>query len=125
MTAATSASRPPTQPPAEAVFALDDIPDGGAREAVVAGSHGPLTVFVVRLGQKVHGYVNHCPHRGVPLNWKPDTFLDEDGRVIVCAMHGAEFRIEDGACLAGPCRGQSLTPARVDFRNGKVVVRGT
>lgn len=110
--------------PSEVILDLADIPDGGAREVRLAGDDGPVEVFVVRLGQNVHGYVNRCPHLGVPLNWKPDTFLDAEGRVIVCAMHGAEFAIEDGACLAGPCRGQGLTPVEVDFRNGKVAVRG-
>ena len=33
----------------------------------------------------------------------PDRFLSADGSLIVCATHGAEFRITDGECLRGPC----------------------
>jgi nitrite reductase/ring-hydroxylating ferredoxin subunit len=54
-------------------------------------------------------YLNTCPHLGVPLDWLPGRFLSADGSRIVCATHGAEFRIDTGQCLRGPCRGESLT----------------
>jgi nitrite reductase/ring-hydroxylating ferredoxin subunit len=63
----------------------------------------------------VHGpsgpvvYVNACPHLGVPLDWLPGRFLSQDGSKIMCATHGAEFRIDNGQCLRGPCRGEALT----------------
>ena len=41
---------------------------------------------------------------------------------ILCATHGAEFRIEDGFCVLGPCRGQSLEPISVSVRDGDVVL---
>ena len=31
----------------------------------------PLRGFVVRRGELVRAYVNHCPHAGFPLNWQP------------------------------------------------------
>jgi nitrite reductase/ring-hydroxylating ferredoxin subunit len=72
---------------------LDDIPDGGARG--FAGATGAFTgLFAIRRGQQVFAYVNSCPHIGVPLDWAPDRFLSTDRSRIVCAMHGAEFRIE-------------------------------
>lgn len=66
-------------------------------------------VFVVKKDQQIYLYRNSCPHLGVELNWQEDQFLDLDGELIQCAMHGALFRIEDGLCLSGPCQGQSLT----------------
>ena len=42
------------------------------------------------------GYVNSCPHLGSPLDWVPNRFLSADGRHVLCATHGALFRIEDG-----------------------------
>jgi len=50
-----------------------------------------------------------CPHRGVPLEWQPDQFLDPSASLIQCATHGALFLIESGECVAGPCAGQFLT----------------
>ena len=35
--------------------------------------------------------------------------------MILCATHGALFRIEDGHCLSGPCVGESLTPLPVSI----------
>lgn len=107
-----------------ALFPLESIPDPGAREAVIEGPHGPLPVFIVRRGETVRAYVNSCPHLGVALNWKPDTFLDPAGETIVCAMHAAVFRIEDGHCEAGPCQGRALRRLEVAFRNGIVAVGG-
>lgn len=106
------------------LFPLDSIPDPGAREAVIDGPDGPVAVFVVRKGDVVRAYVNRCPHLGVPLNWKPDGFLDPAGQTIVCAMHAAVFRIDDGLCEGGPCQGRSLRALTVGFRNGKIAVGG-
>jgi nitrite reductase/ring-hydroxylating ferredoxin subunit len=102
---------------------LDEIPDGGARGLVLPDTiDGPLRVMVLRQGDRVIAYRNRCPHRGTPLDLRPDDFLDRAGEHIVCATHGAIFRREDGYCLAGPCTGRSLEsiPARV--HDGIVIV---
>ncbi|MFC3124996.1 Rieske (2Fe-2S) protein [Pseudoroseomonas globiformis] len=94
---------------------LEEIPDGKAR-----GFAGPpggfMGLLAVRRGEAVFVYVNSCPHIGVPLEMMPDRFLDGAGRRILCAVHGATFRVEDGFCLTGPCAGDSLeaVPARID-----------
>ena len=69
---------------------------------------GGLKLVAVRKDDRVHVYENRCPHRGVPLEWLPDQFLDISGSLIQCATHGALFLIESGECVAGPCAGQSL-----------------
>jgi nitrite reductase/ring-hydroxylating ferredoxin subunit len=66
--------------------------------------------------------VNSCPHIGTPLEWTPDRFLSADGSRIVCATHGAEFRISDGECLRGPCFGERLEPVIVSIENGTIYV---
>ncbi|VVP47412.1 Rieske (2Fe-2S) protein [Pseudomonas fluorescens] len=73
-------------------------------------------LFAVRRGGQVYVYVNSCPHRGVGLEWTPNSFLDPSNSLIQCATHGALFLIEDGECVSGPCAGQSLTtvPCRED-----------
>jgi len=73
-------------------------------------------LLVVRREGIAYFYINRCPHRGVPLEWQPDQFLDPSASLIQCATHGALFLIETGECVAGPCAGQSLTalPGRED-----------
>jgi nitrite reductase/ring-hydroxylating ferredoxin subunit len=75
-----------------------------------------LSLLAVRKQGQVYLYENRCPHRGVPLEWQPDRFLDASGSLIQCATHGALFLIDSGECVAGPCAGQSLRalPCRED-----------
>jgi nitrite reductase/ring-hydroxylating ferredoxin subunit len=77
--------------------------------------------FLLRAASGWHAYVNRCPHVGTPLDLWPNEFLTEDGRFFVCATHGALFDPATGACLAGPCAGDALTPLPVR-REGEVVV---
>ncbi len=44
------------------------------------------------------------------------------GDRIVCSTHGAEFRIEDGFCLRGPCAGRSLEAVPAALRDGVILV---
>lgn len=99
--------------------ALDDVPDGEARGFAVDGGED---IFVVRRGGDVYGYLNSCPHAASPLDWVENQFMNLDKSHILCATHGAEFRIEDGFCVLGPCRGQSLEPVAVSVRDGDVVL---
>ncbi|HEY4253457.1 MAG TPA: Rieske (2Fe-2S) protein [Roseomonas sp.] len=86
---------------------LADIPDGGSKGFPAApGSFTGL--FAVRRGGDVFVYVNSCPHIGLPLDPVPDRFLDAKGQHIICAAHGARFRVEDGECILGPCFGDLL-----------------
>lgn len=86
------------------------LPDNGSRGFDFDGRK----VLVVRRAGQVYAYLNRCPHRGVPLEWQPDQFLDPSASLIQCATHGALFLIESGECVAGPCAGQSL--AALDSR---------
>jgi nitrite reductase/ring-hydroxylating ferredoxin subunit len=76
--------------------------------------------FVVRVEGGVSAYLNTCPHTGAPLNWQPNQFFDLDQQHLFCSLHGALFRPEDGYCIAGPCKGKSLTPLPVTIEDGQV-----
>jgi nitrite reductase/ring-hydroxylating ferredoxin subunit len=100
---------------------LDEIPDGTSK------GFGPVRggftgLFAIRQGDTVHVYVNSCPHIGTPLDWSRDRFLSHDGSRIVCATHGAEFRIADGECLRGPCFGERLEPVMIQIKDGTIFV---
>ncbi|WP_315760206.1 Rieske (2Fe-2S) protein [Sphingomonas sp. Y38-1Y] len=100
---------------------IDLIADGAARNFVLQLRAGRFHGFVVRRGHDVIGYVDRCPHMGVPLAQSLDDYLSPDGSRIVCAWHGAVFRIEDGECLGGPCPGTRLTSWPVTVQDGKIV----
>ena len=85
---------------------LQDFSDPGSKGFNLQGRQ----LLAVRQGEKVFVYENRCPHRGIPLEWVPDQFLDHSGRLIQCASHGALFLPESGECVAGPCAGASLNP---------------
>lgn len=101
--------------------AVADIPAGGSIGFPPAP--GAFTgLFAVRRGGCVRVYVNACPHLGVPLDWVPGRFLSADQNLIVCATHGAEFRIDDGMCLHGPCLGERLEAVMIEIEDGAVFV---
>ena len=98
---------------------LDDLPDGGVRGFDPA-RRGQDTLLVVRRGERVFGWRDACPHHGTPMAWRKDAYLNAARDRIVCHAHGAQFDIESGLCLLGPCLGDRLTPVelRVDERGG-------
>lgn len=82
----------------------NEIAESASKGFLVEGKH----LFAVKKQGEIFVYANHCPHLGIQLEFMPDQFLDMEGRLIQCAMHGALFRIEDGYCISGPCVDQSL-----------------
>ena len=95
---------------------LDDIADPGSK----GFEFDDRSIFLIRRGDTVHGYLNSCPHTRGPLDWIEGQFLDLAKQHIVCATHGALFRISDGHCIAGPCAGDSLTPVALALRDGAI-----
>ncbi len=61
-----------------------------------------------------------CPHAGRRLDWSPGQFLKSREGQLVCAAHGASFELENGLCVAGPCRGDALRAVPVEVRDGQV-----
>lgn len=100
---------------------LDLIADGAARNYVLQIGDKRFHGFVVRRGEAVFGYVDRCPHAGLPLAQKLDQYLTPDGGLIACSWHGAMFTIEEGACVGGPCVGARLSPWPVEAREGRIV----
>ncbi len=86
------------------------------------GSEKPLHILIVRWDRKLYGYVNHCPHQGVNLDWERDQFLDSTGTRIICGKHGALFAVDTGECVEGSCMGSRLEPLRLSVLDGDVCV---
>jgi nitrite reductase/ring-hydroxylating ferredoxin subunit len=83
--------------PESGICALDGLIDGE-----------PASIIVQILDGATRVWRNECPHQGRRLDYAPGKFLI-DGANLVCAAHGASFRRLDGFCVAGPCRGESLS----------------
>lgn len=99
---------------------IGDLDDPGSK-GVYLEPEG-VELFVVRRAERCWAYHNECPHAGAPLEWQADQFLSLDGTRIQCAMHGAQFRFEDGHCVAGPCAGRSLRAVAIRLQGGAVVL---
>ena len=113
---------PITAAPEHRLCRFDDIVDGTSKEVSLNGHRA--TLCLVRQNTTVHAYINSCPHTGAPLNWVGDQFLNRDGDMIQCAVHGALFRITDGACIWGPCLHQCLTAVPIIIRDGEILLSG-
>lgn len=100
---------------------LNDLPEQQpvAFDVEIAGEFE--SVLLVRQGAQIRAYLNICPHAGRRLDWAPGKFLMEDGRLI-CAAHGASFEMSEGVCVAGPCKGQSLSAFAVRIEQDDVIV---
>lgn len=105
----------------ERLCALDEIADPGGRGFVFRRGESLFLSFIVRRGAMVRGYVDRCPHAGMPLAMAPDRYLTRRGDLILCASHGALFRLEDGLCTSGPCAGRALLPWPVAVRGSDIV----
>ncbi|MEO0324567.1 MAG: Rieske 2Fe-2S domain-containing protein [Myxococcota bacterium] len=108
--------------------------DAGARETLVPGE-----VRVVPLGLDAHGlprealvlldaegtlrvWVNLCRHIPIPLDSGSREFWDRDRRQLICLTHGATYRLADGLCTAGPCKGERLQAVPHELRDGSIVL---
>lgn len=95
----------------------DELQEGRSRGFASGGG-----LLLVRRHGRVYAYRNRCPHRGIPLEWQADQFLDASASLIQCATHGALFLVESGACVAGPCAGKSLSALPCQERDGAIWV---
>lgn len=97
-----------------------DLPIAGiiGLNVVIGGEHESIIVHC--MDSELTAWRNSCPHQGRRLDYAPGKFLIDKGQ-LVCAAHGATFRLADGECVAGPCRGEHLTevPVWVD-ENGVI-----
>ena len=101
---------------------VKDLAPTGAKDVVIVNGEENYSIMVVEWNGDIFAYVNSCPHARVPLNMLGDTFFDLTGNYLLCTMHGAHFRPDDGFCTRGPCRGKSLRSFPVEVRNSDFVV---
>ena len=101
---------------------LSDLNDGEAKGFNVEG--GPISqrLIIIRQGSKIKAYINLCPHIGSRLDSQAGHFFNEEKPdLLFCDSHAAYFRVEDGLCIKGQCRGKRLFPASVILDGDRVV----
>ncbi len=105
---------------------LEALPHDNGLERVFGDGPRAFRVVLFRVGEGVRAYVNECPHAGIPFHFAPEAFcvIDGDGatRDLLCPHHAALFRLDDGHCHDGPCRGDRLDPVEVRVEQGVVRV---
>ena len=107
-------------PPGVTLCAENDIADPGSRAFVLQIGEAYFHGFVVRKDGAVAGWVDRCPHQGVPLAIELDRYLTRDGELILCGWHGAVFKPLTGECVGGPCAGGRLTRWPVEASGGVI-----
>lgn len=110
---------------AKPLATLDDLPDGGLLEVEAEVDGSAESLILHRDGDRVRAWLNICPHAGRRLDWAPGKFLQSKDGLLVCAAHGASFELREGACVAGPCRGDALRAVTLDVVEGGVFVQRT
>jgi nitrite reductase/ring-hydroxylating ferredoxin subunit len=101
---------------------IADVPPGSSAKFPLRWRGAQVEGFVVNFEGRYHAYVNRCAHAGTPLDWWPNEFFTDDGRLLVCATHGALFEPDTGACIAGPCAGDHLASLTVRVVDREIVV---
>ncbi len=113
--------RPFAPEPGTALCRVDAVSETGGLGLRFGEGKQAFEMLLVRRGSAVWGYVNQCPHFKVPVNARPDTFVNSRG-LIMCAWHYAMFRLEDGYCVEGPCQGLALKPVPVHIDGATIRV---
>ena len=99
-----------------------DLPPGTSAKFPILWRGRQVEGFVVNFEGRFHAYVNRCIHAGAPLDWFPNEFFSHDGRLLICAAHGALYVPDTGRCAGGPCADGGLYRLAVRVSEGRVIV---
>lgn len=95
-------------PPATVVAQAAEV--AGAIALTITTAAGEFPLLLVRVDDGVKGYVNMCPHRFLPLDYRSPRLLSQDGLRLMCSSHGAMFDAATGHGVAGEGLGCALIP---------------
>jgi nitrite reductase/ring-hydroxylating ferredoxin subunit len=79
-----------------------------------------LALLVVKRAGQLFLYENKCPHTQDTLDPMGGSVTSDDGLLIHCQRHAAEFITDTGECVAGPCQGESLSAVAFTLSNDDI-----
>ncbi len=112
---------PLSVPRAVSLARLQDVPDAGAIIVYAGEGDARVSLILTRRGDAISCFRNRCAHANYPLQRADGRIVVQEARYLVCAAHGASYRLEDGACAGGPCNGDGLEPIAIVVREGLVL----
>jgi len=92
--------------------ALAPDPRGRPREALIVRDHAGTA----------RAYLNRCRHLPIPMDCGSRDFYDDTKTRLICVTHGATYRLDDGVCDWGPCKGDALEALPLVEREGVLYV---
>jgi nitrite reductase (NADH) small subunit len=119
----------PAEPPEFFVGDIDAFPKRKVVPAHVDGKR----IGVLRHGDEIYAFADHCPHHGGPMCYaqvagtmlpsEPNEFrYDLDGLVVKCPWHAYEFDVRTGRAIGDIIRGR-LMVYRTEVRDRKVFIQ--
>lgn len=96
----------------------------GAVAVTVTTAAGDFALLLVRVGARVRGYVNMCPHQYLPLDYRGPKLLSQDGTKLMCSAHGAMFDAATGRGVAGEGLGCALVTVPLVEVPGEIRIAG-
>lgn len=102
--------------------ALSDLKPGTVVPVKVLYNTRDITALVLKHDTEVAVYLDLCPHNKITLSENGD-YLSEDGSRLMCEVHGATFKLQDGSCDRGPCQGDTLAKIPFEVANEAVRIR--
>jgi naringenin degradation protein FdeD len=97
---------------------INAVAEGEAKRFLI----GSDNLILARTNGKLCAYRNECPHMNLPLTNRNNCTMDKDQKHLVCAQHAAEFSLENGLCVKGPCIGMKLDPVSIELTDDNVLL---
>ncbi|SBS35103.1 Rieske [2Fe-2S] domain protein [Marinomonas aquimarina] len=75
-------------------------------------------ILALKLDNQCYFYENLCPHLNKRLANDSMHCFDDSFCLIECQFHSAQFNPASGACVSGPCLGESLKAYKLTEQQG-------
>jgi nitrite reductase/ring-hydroxylating ferredoxin subunit len=103
------------------VAQVGEIGPGATKKFIRMVNNRETECFIVNYNGQLFAYMNSCRHVPMTMDWVENQFLNEDGRYILCATHGAAYEPDTGECVFGPPCGQFLARIPLEIVGNDVI----